>query len=317
MRIGTFAVLAVLALAAPAAGQPATTAKADALFNEGRTLLEAGRFKEACEKFEASLDESDALGTRLNLALCMEKRGWIYSAVVKYDDTAARAERAGQHDSAKVARDHANALRSLVPELVITLTAPVVGERVMISRPGHPDREIDPRNPVPIDPTDPNDPTDRITVTARAEGHVAYAAPPVTILPSGPALPKPAPIVIPELAAILDPSIRPVPPVRHRRRLYGVLLAGGGAVAIAGSALWAVKASDNSASCRDDLGNLDTGCGDFLQLRFGATGLFVAGAAAVGLGVYLILTPHKGEERTALIPTAGPDRAGLAVLGHF
>src|SRR5687768_14383099 len=98
MRFGTFAVVAscafaaLAALAAPVAAQPSTS-KADQLFNEGRALLEAGKFKEACARFEASLVEADALGTRLNLALCMEKRGRVHSALVKFEDTAARAER--------------------------------------------------------------------------------------------------------------------------------------------------------------------------------------------------------------------------------
>src|SRR5690349_20506677 len=155
MRPGPFAAVAlcVAALATPVAAQPAPTDKAAALFNEGRTLLDPGKFKEACAKFQQSLDESDALGTRMNLALCMEKRGRLYTALVKFEDTAARADRETQPDSARVAREHADKLRLLVRRLTIKST-PVPGQRIVISRPDEPDVEVNGTEAVKIDPTD-------------------------------------------------------------------------------------------------------------------------------------------------------------------
>ena len=47
MRIAPIAVMAVMAMiavAAPVAAQPASTTKADVLFNQGRDLLVAGMF---------------------------------------------------------------------------------------------------------------------------------------------------------------------------------------------------------------------------------------------------------------------------------
>lgn len=63
--------------AAPAAAQPSPHAKAaaEALFNEGRTLMTAGKFAEACEKLEASNDFDPSVGTQLNLGVCREQNG--------------------------------------------------------------------------------------------------------------------------------------------------------------------------------------------------------------------------------------------------
>jgi tetratricopeptide (TPR) repeat protein len=49
-----------------------------ALFYEGRSLLNKGRFAEACEKFQASLALKRAAGTLLNVANCQQAAGdWV------------------------------------------------------------------------------------------------------------------------------------------------------------------------------------------------------------------------------------------------
>jgi hypothetical protein len=323
------AILAMSAVAiAPAAqAQPtATTAKADALFNEGRALLDAGKFKEACAKFEASLAEADALGTRLNLALCMEKRGRIYTAVVKFDDTAARADRAGQADSARVARQHADALRPRIPVLELTLADPVPGQHVVLRRAGDPDRQIDARRPVPVDPTDPNDPTDVYHVVAEADGHAAYTSPPITI-PEGT---KATPVAIPALTPLTggDGAPQPPPGRSSNRRIYGIVSGALGVAAITASALWARSeqgavedaCDEEPPLCAD--GYSGKAADHYDRLRYGATAVFAVGLAAVGVGAYLFFTapPGDADERataTRLVPTVTPDGGGVTILGRF
>ena len=61
--------------ATPAAAQSSDSAAARALFTEGRTLMEAERFDEACPKLEESLRLDQGIGTQFNLAHCWEKQG--------------------------------------------------------------------------------------------------------------------------------------------------------------------------------------------------------------------------------------------------
>src|SRR5689334_7826331 len=54
--------------------------KARALFQEGRTLAGSGKYEEACPKFEESLKLDAGIGTKFNLADCLEHTGRIKKA---------------------------------------------------------------------------------------------------------------------------------------------------------------------------------------------------------------------------------------------
>lgn len=54
--------------------------RAAVLFREGRALLVAGRFAEACDKLEESQRLEPRLGTQLNLAFCQERLGKVAAA---------------------------------------------------------------------------------------------------------------------------------------------------------------------------------------------------------------------------------------------
>src|SRR5262245_49072385 len=63
------------ALALQSAAAIADPGTAEALFREARTLLEAGKVDEACEKFKASSESEPSSGTLLNLAACRLRQG--------------------------------------------------------------------------------------------------------------------------------------------------------------------------------------------------------------------------------------------------
>src|SRR4051794_8883317 len=63
----------------------ADRSKADLLFDEGRKLANDGKFKEACEKFQAAIElDPEAPGTLLNLGQCNEKLAKLGSAIGWY-----------------------------------------------------------------------------------------------------------------------------------------------------------------------------------------------------------------------------------------
>ena len=88
--------------AQPPAARPSPAMVA---FEEGRALLEAGKYEEACAKFTASItDDPDAPGTLLNLGLCNEKLGRTATALAWYRKAqfrSAEARKSADEDAAK------------------------------------------------------------------------------------------------------------------------------------------------------------------------------------------------------------------------
>jgi hypothetical protein len=93
--------------------------QAEALFEEGRKLMDEQHYDEACKKLEGSQKLDPGAGTLLNLAACYEKNGQIASAWVTYKDAAAAA--AGRHpDWVDQANAKATELATKLSHLTIT-----------------------------------------------------------------------------------------------------------------------------------------------------------------------------------------------------
>ena len=104
-------------------------AAAQALFDQGRKLMEQGRFAEACPKLESSEHLDPGAGTLLNLAACYEKNGQTASAWVTYTD-AATASQERHPDWAARAQGRAKALFPTLSHLVIQVPSAVQGLEV-------------------------------------------------------------------------------------------------------------------------------------------------------------------------------------------
>ena len=102
-------------------------AAAQALFDQGVALRDQGRLAEACAKLGESLRLDPGVGTRFNLADCLERTRKFASAWSHFLEVVAATEMAGQPDRAEVARNRAKALEPRLSRLVITPQAPVEG----------------------------------------------------------------------------------------------------------------------------------------------------------------------------------------------
>ncbi|HVM69885.1 MAG TPA: hypothetical protein VM204_08635 [Gaiellaceae bacterium] len=92
---------------------------AQSLFDEGRQLMDRGRYAEACPKLAESQRLDPGGGTLLNLALCHEKEGRSGTAYLEMKSAAAQAAKDARKDREKIANEHIGYLTSRVPRLAV------------------------------------------------------------------------------------------------------------------------------------------------------------------------------------------------------
>jgi len=128
----------------------ADPAAAEALFREGRALLEQGRFSAACEKLEASNALEPSAGTLLNLATCREKQGKTATAWANFVSAQRLAQSQNRPEQEAEAKRRASELEPLLSTLSLSVRDPVPD--LVVRRAG---RTVPPMSfgaPVPIDP---------------------------------------------------------------------------------------------------------------------------------------------------------------------
>ena len=121
MRTPLYALPMVLLLVGAPARAQAQQAAADALFDSARAAMAKGALDEACEKFHESDLLDPAPGTELNLADCEEKRGRLASAWVLF--RTGEEKLAENDERLPVAHARAQALQPRVPKLMLSLEA--------------------------------------------------------------------------------------------------------------------------------------------------------------------------------------------------
>jgi len=106
----------------------ADVALAEALFQEGKGLLEKGDTASACPKLAESLRLDEATGTLFALAMCHESEGRLASAWAEYAEVVARAQTEGRKDREQAAR---RSVRTLEPRLsTLTIEVPAAAAAV-------------------------------------------------------------------------------------------------------------------------------------------------------------------------------------------
>ena len=320
------------ALAQPAGGNGKVAA--EALFEQGRSLVAEGKFAEACPRFADSQRLDPSPGTLLNLASCYEKLGRTATAWATYREAASAANAANRADYVASAQRHADALAQKLARLTTTVAQPVDG--LQIRRDGVDVARAEWGVPIPVD-------AGSHTIEASAPGHKpwsttvdvaqdgAQAAVAVPALEAAPVeATPPAPAVTPPPAPTAPPPAPVDTGTGNGQRVAGLVVGGVGVVGLGLSALFAAfakgKYNDSLNNCQTTNVNLcsQTGVnqrndaltdGNVASVSFG-----VGLAALVGGGVLWFTAPRAPSAATGSVrvsPMVGVGSGGAVLQGSW
>ncbi len=332
MRRSPFLALLVAGtlVALPASAQQTGEQAADKLFNDAIALVSAGKYADACPKFEESQRLDPALGTQFDLADCYEHTGRNGSARRLFIEVADAAKAAGKSERERTSRERAHALEAIAPRLTITVpasaSAPEARLEVLVDGAPFPSRSWNSAQPLDAGAH---------TVTASAPGKRPFAT--TVTLQDG----KAAEVTVPELENEPATSIVTVGPEgdkdagagqRRSALIVGVVGVVGLAVG-AGAGIFSIvkhgQAKDicpTFSSCPDAGGrtkwNTATDAGTVSTVGFVAGGAILTAAAILYFTAAKDRSPSSttatsGNAGWWLSPSVGLDSAGLVAGGRL
>lgn len=110
-------------------------ATAEQLFQEGRQLMQEGKYKEGCPKLAQSQRLDPAAGTLLNLGECYEKNNQLASAISSYKQAWELARERKRSDWTSFAEERMRALEPRVPRVRISGALPAGAHAELDGRP--------------------------------------------------------------------------------------------------------------------------------------------------------------------------------------
>jgi hypothetical protein len=320
---------ALVSTIAPAhADDAADKATAQALFDEGMRLFDAGDHASACTKFEAAASLlPKAIGVRGKLAECYEAVGKTASAWAAYREVAVLAGAAGQSDRESVAAERAQRLEPDLAYLTISVPeeAAVVG--LVVARNGTALSAGALDTPIAVDPGTHE-------IVASAEGYeassrtidvapkqrVALAIEPLVALP-------PPPEPEPQLGSDVEPMRG-----RSKMKVAGWIAIGAGTASVALGGYFGLRARSRWNEAFDD-GHCDSNnvcdadgsrlTGQARDDASAANYFVISGVIAAAAGGVLWYLSARGDDESAerktvrVTPSADSDGVGVVVWGAF
>jgi len=316
-------------LQAPAFAQKSSQeiAAAEALFQEGKRLMAAGNYTQACPKLAESQRLDPGGGTLVTLALCHEADGKTASAWAEFGEALTLALKDGRVDRATVAREHGERLEPKLSRLTVRVPAPVSGvEGVEILQDGAVLGRPAWGMALPVDPGEhflevraPGKKTwSRVILIAPAADRQSIEVGP---LQDETAAKASTPVPSPETKA--PPAAEP----SHAQRTAAFVVGGVGVGLIGAASYFGLKAISDARTARDWCKNM-TPCDnrDGVNLNESSkreadlsTAGFALGGVALGAGVILLLTSPSSKtassevRRIRVAPLLGPRNAGAVV----
>jgi tetratricopeptide (TPR) repeat protein len=322
-------------LASPLAhAQAQDQAAARALFEDGRQLLKAGKYEEACRTLEAASKLYASSGILLNLGDCYEKLGRSASAWTEFGEAAAVAARSRRNDQVSEAKRRQAAVEPKLTRLTIRVTGEVSG--LVISRDQTDLASAAWGEAIPVDPGTHE-------IHAEAPGHepwtktivVSTAGQTVTVevplLAASPAPPPPPPRHEAEEPAGATSAVASLEAPRARARSHVVdwaLVGAGVAIGAAGGVLWELGSSrswdanhaDTTTREKNQAAQSDYNSAKTL-FYVGIAGAAV-GAATATVGAILLVGGRRPSREPSVgaiqaSPWIGSGVGGLQVAGGF
>jgi hypothetical protein len=328
-RFALAGVIALVTLAAPSRARAQSAedkAAAEAAFEDGKRLMTAHAFAEACPKFAESNRRDPGIGTMLGLADCYEKNGQTASAWASFREAAAAAARKSDRREA-LARDNAARLEPLLSKILVRVPREADVRGLVVKRDGVEIGRALWEDPVPVDPgvhaisaTAPGSKEWQTTVDAASgPGVQTVTVPrlepaPLEPVASTPAAGSAATSAIPLASG--DPG--------RTQHIVGGVAAGAGVIGVAvGAVLGFVAKSKLDQSNAD--GHCDTT--DFCDpigssLRksaesaaTGSTVAFIVGGVFVAAGAVVWFTAPRPDAAPRVGLAPGPQ--GMALVGSW
>jgi hypothetical protein len=328
--------VAGLALMAPArtarAGDPAA---AEALFQQGRTLVESGKLAEACEKFQSSQALDPSAGTLLNLADCHEREQKTATAWAEFLAAARLAREQRRPELAGESERRARDLEPKLSYLTIQVEAPVSGLELRRNDILIPPASFGVR--APVDPgeqvltaTAPGYKPRRLTVQVAARDQQSISVPPLEPEGDGSAAAAAVPPPSPTAGPAGDRSAPDSPasePSAKPSALPWIVGGAGAALLVTGGIFGALALSSNGEAqdgCSDpancnDADALDAADRRNTQATIANVGVGL-GIVGVGIGVVLLLTQPDRESTASSIGVdvaLGRGSVGLSIGGRL
>lgn len=305
-----------LCLAAPGAFAQQEAAQAEALLEQGRSLMRRGEAEAACPRFAESQRLAPSLSALIALGDCYLKRGRKASAWVTFKEAIGTAEATRQPDRERYARERVKDLEATLARITIKVSPAADASGLLIKRNGVDVDRAEWGTAIPVDPG-PNEfevsvsgrslKTWKATITITEDSRDETLDVPTFVEPV-----KEAPRPTPAAERPAEPSRRPA------QRTTALIAFGVGAAALGVGSFFGLKAlgdkSDANAHCPTvktcDAEGYAQGQ-DAHSAATTSTILFIAGGAAVGAGVVLWFTAPKRADPGAVALRAGPRAVGL------
>lgn len=293
-------VVASLTFGSLARAEPSETDRnlAQSLFDQGKRLMAAGDFRQACPKLQESQRLDPGGGTLLNLALCHEKEGKLATAFTEFREAHSVARRDGRKERMDAAQEHMTALEPRVPWLTITVQGDLHEQELRLD--GVVVGKAAWGSPLSVDPG-----THKLTATAPGKKpwsqsiNLAEGQKQTLIVPEledSPAGQSTAPAATTGAAAA----------TATKKRTIGFVVGGVGVAALGVGAFFGVRTLSQKKDS-DELCPTDTTCtpqGAALSAD-AHTSAWISnigiglGLVGIGVGTYLVLSSGKASEEQA------------------
>ncbi|NUP05469.1 MAG: hypothetical protein HOW73_05345 [Polyangiaceae bacterium] len=290
--------------------RPVAAQSADEAFVEGRKLMDAGKFREACAKFFESYEAAKTAGKAFNLSVCEERQGHLVKALFWMRDGQSRLP--AEDDRQPGATKRSSELESRIGHVTPTLEGEAEGAELLL------DGEV-----VKIGASTQADPGSHV-MTVRASGRVDTQttfsvgegeAKTVTV--------KIGPVATAETKTVVVQAPVPVDDSMPAQHVAGFVVGGIGLASLIGFATTAGLVAKTHSDFEEATGQerIDlSNQGENLKIAEGV--LLGVGAAAATTGLILLLVPtgskdDASDEKPAVQAFITPTAGYVGVSGRF